>query len=173
MNKWKCHFKDLYNVESCDINVSDHEITEAVDTGLNLVITENEITMALSKFKNGKATGYDNIPTEVLKNKTVIKYLLSLFNKCFHSGRVPTAWQKSIINPIPKSNVITPQDPAFYRGISLTSIMYKLYCSVLNERLYEWTNVNNIIPDEQNGFRKKRSFIDHVSTLTSIIIVEN
>ena len=47
--------------------------------------------------------------------------------------------------------------------------MYKLYCSVLNERLYEWTNVNNIIPDEQNGFRKKRSCIDHVSTLTSII----
>ena len=46
MNKWKCHFKDLYNVESCDINVSDYEITETVDTGLNLVITENEITMA-------------------------------------------------------------------------------------------------------------------------------
>ena len=33
--------------------------------------------------------------------------------------------------------------------------MHKLYCIVLNERLYEWTNVNNIIPDEQNGFRKK------------------
>ena len=47
--------------------------------------------------------------------------------------------------------------------------MYKSYCSVLNERLYKWTNVNNIITDEQNGFRKKRSFIDHVSTLTSII----
>ena len=133
MNKWKCHFKDLYNVESCYINVSEHEITETVDMGLNLVITENEITMALSKFKNGKATGYDNIPTEVLKNKTVIKYLLSMFNKCFHYGRVPTAWQKSIINPIPKSNVITPQDPAFYRGISLTSIMYKLYCGYKKE----------------------------------------
>ena len=58
MNKWKCYFKDLYNVKSCDINVSDHEITDTVDTGLNLVIAENEITytMALSKFKNGKAT---------------------------------------------------------------------------------------------------------------------
>ena len=62
MNKWKCHFKDLYNVESCNINVSDHEVTEAVDTGLNLVITENEITMALSEFKNGKATGYPLYP---------------------------------------------------------------------------------------------------------------
>ena len=56
MNKWKCYFKDLYNVKSCDINVSDHEITDTVDTGLNLVIAESEITMALSKFKNGKAT---------------------------------------------------------------------------------------------------------------------
>ena len=80
MNKWKCHFEDLYTVESCDINVSDHE---TIDTGSNLVITENKITVALSTFKNGKATGYDNIPTEVLKNKTVIKYLLSLLNKCF------------------------------------------------------------------------------------------
>ena len=48
----------------CWVHV-DHEITEAVDTGLNLVMTENEITMALREFKNGKATGYDNIPTEV------------------------------------------------------------------------------------------------------------
>ena len=43
MNERKCHLKNLYNVESCDINVSDHEITETVDTGLNLVFTENKL----------------------------------------------------------------------------------------------------------------------------------
>ena len=55
MNKWKCHCNDLYIVESCDINVSDHEITETVDTGLSLVITENVITMAKVNFKMVKS----------------------------------------------------------------------------------------------------------------------
>ena len=55
MNKWKWHFNDLYIVENCDINVSDHEITETVDTGLSLVITENVITMAKVNFKMPKS----------------------------------------------------------------------------------------------------------------------
>lgn len=47
--------------------------------------------------------------------------------------------------------------------------MYKLYCSVLNERISNWVKHNRILVDEQNGFRKKRSTIDHVSALYKVI----
>ena len=42
-------------------------------------------------------------------------------------------------------------------------------CTILNERLISWNEQHNIIVDEQNGFRKKRSTLDHLTTLTSII----
>jgi sorting nexin-29 len=56
-----------------------------------------------------------------------------------------------------------------YRGITLAPCAYKLYCSILNNRLVTWLDTRDIIHDEQNGFRKSKSTIDHLSTLTSII----
>ena len=47
--------------------------------------------------------------------------------------------------------------------------MYKLYSSIINNRLTIWSENNNKIVDEQNGFRKKRSTIDQLSSLTNII----
>ena len=92
-----------------------------------------------------------------------------MFNLCFDSGYVPSNWGKGIINPIPKSNTADPRDPLSYRGITLAPATYKLYCSILNERLSKWINRNNVLVDEQNGFRKTRCTIDHVSSLTNLI----
>ena len=51
----------------------------------------------------------------------------------------------------------------------MASAVYKIYCTVINERLSNWAERNDLISEEQNGFRKKRSTIDHISSLTSII----
>ena len=56
-----------------------------------------------------------------------------------------------------------------YRGISLASSVYKIYCSILNDRLYKWADDNKKLEDEQGGFRKNRSTTDQISSLTSII----
>ena len=40
---------------------------------------------------------------------------------------------------------------------------------MLNNRLVKFAEENNIYVDEQNGFRRGRSTVDHISTLTSII----
>ena len=124
---------------------------------------------ATDTAKKGKAYGIDSNPVEVLCNVTSVSFLHILFNVCFDKGIVPSAWSKCIINPNPKSSTTDPRDPLSYRGITLASAMYKLYCSVINSRLSSWCGINNKIVDEQNGFRKNRSTIDHVSTLTNII----
>ena len=62
-----------------------------------------------------------------------------------------------------------PREPGNYRGITITSAVYKAYCSILNTRLSEWAEQNHRLIDNQNGFRKHRSTVDHLSTLTSII----
>ena len=47
--------------------------------------------------------------------------------------------------------------------------MYKLYSSIISNRLSLWAEKHGKIVDVQNGFRQKRSTIDHISSLTSII----
>ena len=60
-----------------------------------------------------------------------------------------------------------------YRGITLAPASYKLYCGVLNDRLTDKPDELEFINDEQNGFRKGRETIDHLSTLTFIIETRN
>jgi hypothetical protein len=116
-----------------------------------------EARKAIVDAKKNKAGGFDNIPMEVLKNDNAISCLHMLFNTCFNTGNIPSDWGKGIINPIPKANTTDPRDPLNYRGITLAPSMYKLYCAVLNKRLSKWVEENNILAEEQNGFRKNRS----------------
>ena len=56
-----------------------------------------------------------------------------------------------------------------YRGISLLSCIGKLYSSLLEKRLSTYLEENDILADEQNGFRRKRSCEDHIFTLNSLV----
>ena len=124
--------------------------------------------MAMKAMKN-KAYGEDGVAAEVLKNDILLGLLMKLLNKCFISGVVPDVWKKGIIQPISKLSTTDIRDPLNYRGITITSIVYKMYCSILNRRLALWDTHNSIIIDVQNGFRKGRSTLDQISTLTNII----
>ena len=98
----------------------------------------------------------------------MICFMVKLFNECFAQGKIPKMWTQGIIIPIPKNKTKDMRDP-MSRGITLTCIMYKVYCSVLNYRLSEWARLNNIICEEQNSFRANRSCVDHLVSLTSIV----
>ena len=53
--------------------------------------------------------------------------------------------------------------------ISLLSHVGKMYTALLNNRLTAYLESNNILVEEQNGFRKNRSTTEHIFTLTSIL----
>ncbi len=95
--------------------------------------------------------------------------LHALFQLCFDSGKIPSIWTQSIISPIPKNRTNDPRVPQNYRGISLLSCVYKLYSATLNARLVKFFDNNDILHDEQNGFRAGRSCQDHIFTLSSIV----
>lgn len=178
--KWKNVFCDLLNANGVSSVKSSVKLCEnnplpVPENGMydvdsfNREISFDEIVSALKSAKCGKAVGCDEIPTEVLKNQSVANVLFLLFNICFKKGIIPELWKKGIINPICKSSTKDPRDPTGYRGITLAPAAYKIYCNVLNNRLSEWVNDNDLLSDKQNGFRKGRSTVDHISTLTSII----
>ena len=173
LEKWKRDFSSLLNTQhgnetETTIDVSDSNI-EPLDPAFDAHISLLEVKKAVDNAKRGKSCGIDAIPSEVLCNDSSISFLHILFNICYEKGIIPSLWSKCIISPIPKSSTTDPRDPLSYRGIALASSMYKLYCFILNNRISTWCEANGKIVDEQNGFRKNRSTIDHVSTLTSIV----
>ena len=167
LGKWKRDFSSLLNCQEAN-TAFPHVIREqpAADPIFNEHISISEVKTALDRSKKGKASGIDQIPVEVLRNDTSVSFLHVLFNGCFDKGIIPSMWNKCIISSIPKSSTTDPRDPLSYRGIALAPSMYKLYCSVLNTRISSWCEELYKINDEQNGFRKNRSTIDHVATLT-------
>ncbi len=136
---------------------------------LNVPIEFAEVMRVVRKAKLGKAQGFDGIPTECIKGLSAVSFMFLLFRKCFDTGMIPGVWKKGIINPIPKNVTADPRVPLNYRGITLSPVMYKLYCGVLNNRLSDWAENCDMLEDEQNGFRRGRSCQDHLSTLSSII----
>ena len=146
-----------------DTNVNVHRNLDAN------VFSILEIRKAILDVKNSRAVGFDELPPKVFKNENMVFYLHKFFNFCFQTGTIPKIWGKSIINPIPKSSTVNTRDPLSYRGIAVTPVVYKIYCSLLNSKLTEVIESGNVLFEGQNGFRKGRSTIDHLSSLTNII----
>ena len=182
LSKWCHNFNSLSNssgqmtdndlgtsgVNTCS-NMTDNTSNQQRQQKFNQHISIFEAEKAIDSAKRGKATGIDNIPTEVLKNDTAVSFLHVLFNICFDNGIVPYDWGKCIINPISKSSTTDRLDPLSYRGISLAPALYNLYCSILNSRLSSWSDENYKLVDEQSGFRKGKSTTDHISSVVNII----
>ena len=51
----------------------------------------------------------------------------------------------------------------------LISIPCKVYADILNVRFSKWIDENNIVVDEQNGFRQNRSCLEHIYVLYTVI----
>ena len=189
LNKWESEFKSLFDrlkaTENSDFDEAFYEEvlkfkqdlekqtgssqTINNDDFLNCPISVDEISKACLNSKNSKSPGTDKQPYEVYKNDRSVRLLHALFNRCISTGLVPSTWKRAIIKPIPKNSTSDPRVPLNYRGISLLNSSNKLFTTVLNNRLTRYLDDNDIIVDEQNGFRKLRSCADHLFTLCSII----
>ena len=184
LNKWKDDYCNLLNENpgSYDNDFYDHTIKNkehlernmtdplfVMNHSLNKPLDFSEIEKAINKAKVGKSAGIDGIPNEVLKTDQVMRCLHAFFQLCFDAGYIPSEWTQAIICPIPKSKDSDPRVPLNYRGLSILSCIYKVYSAVLNNRVLQFFEDNNLLHDEQNGFRSKRSCNDHIFSLYSLI----
>ena len=55
------------------------------------------------------------------------------------------------------------EDPANYRGITLLSVVGKVFCKILNNRLVQCLDKKLLLHEGQPGFRIKRSCMDMYS----------
>lgn len=91
----------------------------------------------------------------------------SLFNVILESGIIPSQWSEGIIIPIyeDKGNYY----PRECRPITLLSCISKQFTAILNVRLCKFLEENEILSENQAGFRKNYSTTDNVFTSNSLI----
>ena len=172
------HFKLIYQKHSnpppiCyEENVLPYiDISETNESHLilNSDITFEEVENSIKKIKSDKSPGSDGVLNEMIKHTSpdVIPFLTALFQILFNEGIFPEEWAKSVIIPVYKKGDITNCNN--FRPISVTSLLSKLYTNILNKRITNFVESNDILPVEQAGFREKFSTIDHIFTLYSMI----
>ena len=106
----------------------------------------SEIQEILSSFSNpSKSSGYDEIPTFLLKKVTnmVSKPLSILINKSLASGIFPNKLKIAKIIPIFKSG--DPSSFSNYRPVSILPAFSKVFEKVIYNRLLQHLNENSIL----------------------------
>ena len=67
-------------------------------------------------------------------------------------------WQEEIVNIVKKGD---REDPANYRGITLLSVLGKVFCKILNNRLVQCLDKEGALHEGEAGFRINRSCMDN------------
>ena len=114
---------------------------------------ENEVKAIIYDLKNSSSTGWDNIPTNIIKeiSGVIVAPLTQLINKSLQQGVFPDALKIAKISPIYKSKSKT--DVKNYRPISVLPVLSKVFEKVFYSRLYAHFVSRNLLSQNQYGFQ--------------------
>jgi hypothetical protein len=159
------HFKELNYKDVPNLTMPS---TQASDSLLDAIITEEEVSKAILSRDSSKAPGSDRVTNShwkmFFKKPLLHSFLTAVLNSIYSSGLIPTEWRLTEVFVLYKGKG-TMTDPNSYRGIALTQSVLKIFESILVKRLTEWAERKNLIPICQAGFRSGYSTNDHVFTL--------
>jgi hypothetical protein len=142
---------------------------EDEENRLNDRITRAEVERAVKDVKNGKAVGFDGIQAEMIKygGRCMIDSVWRMCEIMWRSEGVPDDWSRGVIVPVWKDG--DRSKVGNYRGITLLSVVGKMYAIVLNTRLRLWSEERGVICEEQGGFRRGRGCRDQLLSLVEIV----
>lgn len=117
--------------------------------------TIEETTSYIRQLKRSKAPGMDRIHNTLIKNlpPQAIFYLNFIICCCLKLSYFPTKWKTASVIPIRKPGKDASQS-ASYRPISLLSSLSKILEKVILCRMNTHTDLKNILPSAQHGFRQ-------------------
>jgi hypothetical protein len=129
-------------------------------------ITTRELLKCIKNSNSKTSLDVDNISNRMLKHLPVemINKLVVLFNKCLTELKVPADWKTALVQMLTKksndaSNINN------YRPISITLCIARLFERVILGRLQRHLERNNVIIQQQSGFRHNRQTKDNLIAL--------
>jgi len=135
---------------------------------LNSPFTVQEVTNAIYKLRNGRSSS-DHIHAELLRYardpnpelpNAVANYIktdvAAILNKIFLAGQgIPRPWLTAYVTPVFK-NKGSKTEPANYRPITVSALLYKLFANVLLSRLQSQLELSGMRAPTQLGFRPNK-----------------
>ena len=142
------------------VSPSPHQMFDGLIPELNITI--NDVITAIKLLDSNSSMGPDGLHPLLLKScMNMLAYpLFLIFRASYATGRLPSIWKKSSVIPIFKKG--SRYDPLKYRPISLTSIAVKSMERIITKFVYEYAEDNNILNNDQFGFRSGRSTEDQL-----------
>lgn len=153
-----------------EIEETRYNLPEEPHEAMTKPLTMEEMRNAMSVLKTKQSPGPDKITNDMISHlgSQAQKKLLQIFNSSWTNGKIPNEWRKAILIPIHKTG--KPKNKAeSYRPISLTSCLCKLMERMVNARLMWYLETENVIMEEQGGFRENRSTEDQIINLVQRI----
>ena len=134
-------------------------------------ITESETLSIINKLKNKNSSGKDEISNKLLKSikDEIAKPLTIIINQSLKTGVFPDALKIAKVKPLYKKGDNFCLNN--YKPISLLPTISKIFERVMFTQLYSYLNANNLLSEEQYGFRSQHStelacvkLVDYITT---------
>ena len=160
-------FHKLLNTKSptLDSNIADELKQRPPRRTLDDVPSRYEIEEAIRALANRKAVGPDGLPVEFLKvladegEFNTLGNFHDIIVAVWRGGGVPQQWKEDATIKVLHKKKYRPKC-GNYRGISLAAHAGKVLLKVIAGRLSDCCERDNILPEEQCGFRSQRSTVD-------------
>ena len=126
--------------------------------------TYAETQKTVRAMANGKAPGADSLPVELLKlddptrEPLVLKHFHAILVRVRRGEEIPQEWKDATIKVLHKKS--DRSDCNNFRGISLVSHAGKVLLKIVANRLRDFCEAQQILPEDQCGLRPARSTID-------------
>ena len=123
----------------------------------DIEFTAPGIEKLLNNLNPAKASGPDMAPARILKlaSKELAQVLSLIYQQSYDTGQVPSDWQKENITAVFRKGDKT--NPANYRPVSLTCIVYKSMEHTIYSQIMNHLDRHNILVEFQHGFRANHS----------------
>jgi len=133
-------------------------------------IREEEVIDNICALDATKSHGYDNLSVRLIKDAAhfIAPSLTYIFNLSLEIGRFPDALKVAKVTPLYKKG--SKDDPGNYRPISVLPVIAKVFEKLVNGRLMDYLESNNILYKHQYGFRKKYSTKLSLINLINILL---
>ena len=167
MARWVEHYSELYGQErsitaAALASVPHFSPLDELDAVPNL----SELQNALHHTSLGKSPGLDGISADLLKcDNCLLSHMYELLCNCWRVGSFPADMKVAKIVTLYKGKGDKGECNS-YRGISLLSVLGKVFARVLLPRLQELAN--QVYPESQCGFRGGRSTADMIFTVRQV-----
>ena len=115
--------------------------------------TDYEISDIISNLKQTNSLGYDGIPLHIIKasNSELSHVLSDIINCSMEEGIFPDSLKIAKIIPVYKAG--DSKSITNYRPISILSPFSKIFEKIISVRLNQYIDNNNILHENQFGFR--------------------